>query len=263
MNQVDSETINIVMHDAFSAEDFLSRWQQARISSLLKAIPHATDRSESALLQHASKLAEETRDQILKDVFLCSWQLGQSTKRYFGLIWEIHDFKDVLNQSKIRCLQGDWTSTSNHAVLQRPGCEQGSSLGSFVCNYWREAVDGIVMGCGASARYARLKNKMLNDNQCEDVFFLEEDAEKNLYPPVPDTMLATLKPVLASISRLKISVELKGLRDGHLYYDLVTDPSLNCSSVPSIASNLLQQQMNKHFPQIKLVSVSPRSVMDS
>lgn len=260
MNQTDSDTFSIVGHSSFSIEEFLSRWQRARTACLLKMLPEATQLTEQALLQEASKLPEDSQNHILKELFHNCWRLGQSTKRFFGLSWDLEDFADVLQTESIPCLKGTWSRSREHVVLKRPGCHQGQSIGSFACHYWREAVDGIVMGCGQSVHYARLKNTFFDNDPCEDVFFLENTGSEHLYPPVPESMLATLKPVMESISRIQVTVQLRGYRDGNLYYQFHTKDSLSCSSVPSIARNLLQQAVHKHLPNITLVDVEPKSV---
>lgn len=263
MNQPDSDTVSIVAHSSFSVTDFSTRWQRARIGSILKVLPDIKEGSESEMIHEASKQSEETHDLILKELFHNCWRLGQSTKRFFGLSWELDDFKDVLEKESIPCLKGEWTRSAEHVVLKRSGCRQGTETGSFACSYWREALDGIVMGCGQSVHYARLKNTLFDSAPCEDIFFLEKMESQHLYPPVPDSILTTLNPVMASISRMHVTVQFRGLRDGNLYYELLAKPSLSCSSVLSIARNLLQQALNKHLPHIKLVDVAPRSVLVS
>lgn len=263
MNQSDVETIPIVALDTFSIADFMSRWQRARITSLLELFPEGAGQSEDSLIRMAATQPQDTRDHVLKNLFRNCWRLGQSTKRFFGMTWELDDFKEVLTRGSVPCLRGEWGGTKNHLALKRQGCVEGTSMGSFVCDYWREAMDGLVMGCGSDARYVRLKNKLLGDDQCEDVFFLESDAASHRYAPIPEAMLTTIAPVLQSISRMQLTIDLKGIGDGNLYYELISKPSLSCSSVPSIARTMFQQAVTKHFPHLKIVDVSPRSVLVS
>ncbi len=263
MNQSDLETTPIVAHANFSVADFLSRWQRARVATLLSAIPDSTDLSENALIRCAATRPTDIRDQILKELFRNCWRLGQSTKRFFAMTWELDDFKDILAHGTIPCFRGEWIGTGKHLTLKRTGCNDGSTIGSFACDYWREALDGIVMGCGDSARYVRWKNKVLGDDYCEDVYFLESDATSHRYAPISPNVLAALAPTLESIARLRITINLKGINGDDLYYELLSQDSLGCSSVPSIARTMFQKAVAKHFPRLKIVDVSPRSVLVS
>ena len=151
--------VPVLAHRDFSAGDFSRLWRSARIAALkplitkLPPLPAQLPQAgqELRLLRF---LPAERRDDALRGVFDNSWKLGRSAVRYLGLQWELSDLHEVLTSVGIACLTGRWTQHNGALVLNRAGCAPARTIGSFYCDYWREAIDGLVMGVGGDERYA-------------------------------------------------------------------------------------------------------------
>lgn len=273
----------------FDGFDFNQRWLKARISAFPEIDP--VDGTESATAWTETTLSEtfaiesnlvnlffthiesesmnpdekeKAKDTLLRSIFDKSRKLALSLSKRLGLTFEVEDFQNLLTQSNIPCVQGDWTASANARTLNRKGCDYCIESGSHACDYWREALDGLVMGLGEKERLARHATVRHGDSICTDVFFTEttrSDSEALAWGPLPEHMALELFEIAAYFQRTSgISIVLKGFREGVLFFEFTSSTDLLCGN-----SNLLGIQFHnlvkEKFPGLSLKDVTPQAVL--
>lgn len=142
-------SVKISTHPRFDIKDFLGRWEKARLSALRSALQDPVVSTsldvETQLLTH---ICSENKELLLRRVFDYSRKFGISASRYLGMSLEVQDLVEILQASPIPCFRGNWRSHNSAYVLERIGCEVVRDVGNLACDYWREALDGLIMGVG-------------------------------------------------------------------------------------------------------------------
>lgn len=257
--------------------DFYSRWSKARISAIRKVIDSDLDmpllaETESNLLLSLSEIlkdctpdqADKMKSMILRTIFDYSRLLGMGLSKQYNIVFELQDFRSVLSNSNIPCTAGSWEARETAEVLTRPGCNFCQPLGSFACDYWREAIDGLVMGLGETERFVRHSSVRHGDNDCVDIFFIESNKRANgslAWGKIPDHMTSTISSICREFeAEHKVAVDVKGMKEGEMFY-IIKDPTdRNCSK----SGNLIKKFENKvwdFYPGLVLIDVTPRAVL--
>lgn len=264
----------------YNMDDFHLRWQKARFAAIRKAtndnpIFNFSENSiegESLLLEkYFSQSVGEgcidlnsKKDFLLKDVFDHSRALAISFSKYIGLSFELQDFQSLLMASQIPCFQGEWDSRTNAKVLSRKGCVFCVKAGANVCDYWREALDGLVMGLGERERLARHASVRHGDATCIDVFYFDGDEKKEIslhWGPLPQEMATELKIICDDFEKkMKTSVIVKGLSEGILYFEFKSATDALCSGGEILTSAFLRK-IQKRYPSLSVQDVTPRAVI--
>src|SRR5690606_11414229 len=222
----------------FDAGDFIHRWSKARIASIRdlfpadEPAPHADPENDpqgeagwvekffTGTESMEPESREKRKDALFRGVFENTRKLALSLSRKLGLTFEVEDFQGLLGACGIPCVQGEWDTRPNARVLCRKGCAFGEKAGSQACDYWREALDGLVMGLGDRERLARHASVRHGDESCIDVFFTDTGNLRDgslAWGPVPEHMALELFET-AEFFRHEtgITVDLTGFREGDL-----------------------------------------------
>ena len=273
----------------FDSLDFNQRWLKARISAFPEIGPEEANSESTRQASNTAKESflvesylvnlffthiesesmepeekEKAKDTLLKGIFDRSRKLAMSLSKRLGITFEVQDFQSLLTQSNIPCLKGDWTASENARTLNRKGCDYCVESGSHACDYWREALDGLVMGLGEKERLARHATVRHGDAICTDVFFTESnrsEAEALAWGPLPEHMALDLFEIAAYFHRTTgISIILKGFREGVLFFEFTSSTDLLCGN-----SNLLGLKFHglvkEKFPGLTLKDVTPQAVL--
>ena len=152
-----------------SVDDLAVRWRAARFSAF-KNSSHPPMNSEDEYLGIINSGDEAQFDELLKRVFLNSRSLGMSYQKTFGLVWDLGDIARFSRDLRSPCLQGTWEHSASARQLTRSGCTGGSEGGLRECQYWREAIDGLVTGLCENERFVRHECVAAGNSQCVDVF---------------------------------------------------------------------------------------------
>jgi hypothetical protein len=251
-----TETIPIV--ERMDVEDFHRRWRAARVAALRQVRPSASTSSsddESALLQ---QLHPEQQEEALKAVYYNARKLGRSTLRYFSLLWDEHDVRDVLSVAEVPCLQGQWTTEGQHFAVERGGCDIVRQCGAFACEYWTEAIDGLLMGLGDQVRHHRRRSVGYGDELCRDVFSARTQHEP-AYGPLPEHLTNFFHNLEQRFAPNHFQVQFVGYAAGVVYYTAATRGS-GCTQ--KIWRTMLQNAVAKTHPTLRLHDISPTSVFD-
>jgi hypothetical protein len=258
----------VISQEHFSIRDFHERWKRARMSALKSFLQisrqESSSKNETDLL---SLIAVEIRSQALRIVFDNSRKLGASASRFLGLSWEVQDISDVLSQSESPCLKGYWENTKTGKTLKRKGCDQLQTVGSYVCDYWREALDGLIMGVGETERYARHASMGHGDIECTDVFYDDSldvngdiNGKQQKFGEVPKKVFDGLTSLTAFLLKQEISLNLRGISENVLYYELISNEKPICGSSNRFIEGILVKEVKTQFAGLDLKDASPLAV---
>lgn len=249
------QTLAVSTHKKFDAMEFHRRWRLARIAAL-----RGIEGDEEVNLLARVKT---DRDSILRTVFDNSRKLGMSLVRYLGLSWELSDIQEVLSFSDAPCLHGTWSEKPFAKVLHRPGCHVAKQVGSFYCDFWREAIDGLIMGVTEVERYARHESRGHGDPGCVDVFFEDRGLR---WGAVPKKISDGLGALQEKFRLRKILLTLEGFSEGILYYRLESlseSPNSQaplCGTGGRMLHEALAREVRGCFPGLMIQDASPLAV---
>lgn len=272
----------------FDMDSFNRRWKSARLSAFPEFFPEKTPTAptgtapasrlpppiESEMVEHffssrqdkAEEPAarEKRKDTFFRDVFQNSRKLGLSLSKHLGLTFEIQDFQDLMQGSGIPCVQGQWSMRENARVLNRKGCDFCLGAGSHACDYWLEALDGLIMGLGEKERIARHASVRHGDATCIDVLYTESVPGRNeglAWGPVPEHMALDLFETAEYFQRQTgIAVDLKGMKEGVLYFEFKTSTDGSCGT-GGLSTRKFQDMLADRFPGLSLKDVTPQAVL--
>lgn len=259
----------------FEYVEFSKRWLRARVSaaSLGEAYDGIDDTSDS--VGSASEWSKEIKlvseiplnmfDFALRDVFDKSRQLAISASRHYKVRLELADFQDLLRLSGIPCAAGEWTSRAQARVVARSGCAHGLSKNTRMCDWYREAIDGVVVGLGETERFVRHQSEAYGDEGCLDILFDDSPQlpqSELLYGPIPAPFEPQLGVAISHYKTRGFQLEWKGYRAGTVFYTLTgTDlTEALCQSRGRIAHNDLKEYVRNIFPTLRIQDASPLAV---
>lgn len=258
-------------------DDFYTRWSKARISGIRKVIDSDLDMplfvdTEAKLLLTLSEIIKDCTSQqadnmkslILRSIFDFSRLLGVGFSKKYKILLELKDFRKVLTDSNIPCASGIWESRETAEILRRSGCNFCEPLGSFACDYWREAIDGLVMGLGETERYVRHASARHGDSNCVDIFFIESNKRtvgSLAWGEIPEHMTSTISTIRRDFeAENKVKVDVKGMKEGQLYY-MIKDPTdRQCTDSGKLIKKF-QDKVKEFYPGLVLIDVTPRAVL--
>jgi hypothetical protein len=266
-------------------DDLKWRWESARLSAIRSVlapelIPQTARPYGAASfpeLELLKSVAPESRDKLLRAVFDASRKLGLSFARFHRISLEISDLAELMPKMGSFCFQGNWKTHNSAQVLERQGCTALKELGSLGCDYWREALDGFVMGAGENERLARHRSQGHGDSECVDVLFTEEVAPPRVissqeancnptpstkikYGPVPTEIQEGLVPARARLGAMRVKLQIEGLSEGNLYYRLDAEEGVLCGAGGKLLHDSLAREVQGLFPKLQLKDCSPLAV---
>lgn len=250
-------------------KDLANRWQKARLSAVENVLQCDQGQdlvpSTSLALQEEELLQQvtsEKQEEVLRLVFLNSRKLAQSFSRHHDLVFEIHDFQALVQQADIPCYQGSWQSRDKALVLTRGACSYAAAAKDFACTYWREALDGLVMGLGEEERSARHGCARIDGGACVDVLFTDANpapGKSEHFGVIPAMLQDDLNEIKVQfLTSMKTEVEFVGYSAGTLFFHFPKGTS--CGSGSIYKSALLSKIQTNH-PYIQLQDISPRAVL--
>jgi hypothetical protein len=194
---------------------------------------------------------------VLKAVYYNSRKLGHSMLRYFGLLWDILDVHDVLSGTGVPCMQGQWSSDGQRMVVERRGCSGPQECGALSCDYWNEAIDGLLMGLGDEVRHARHRSAGHGDEFCRDAFAARAQGG-TAYGPLPEHLVPFFARLEQRFASDPLRVTFVGYAAGVVYYRATTGGA-GCGG--RSLHTMLQGLVAKAYPRLRLQDVAPASVL--
>jgi hypothetical protein len=238
-----------------AVEDLADRWRFARRASLMKHAPACgKEASEQELAAAALTAAPEL---ALKDVFDHSRTLGLGFRNYYQLDLPLADLVQVLPRTAVPCIADSWTRADGEAAYigRRSGCS-AAIWHARACDYWKEAIDGLVAGLTATVRHARHTSLGAGQSECVDVLVVRPESPLR-FGPIPDDLRAGLESVraMASVFDSQLVVDFLGVSENVLYY--LARPS---ATTEVRVSTVIERGIQRRFPWLGVREVSPRSV---
>lgn len=235
--------------------DLAGRWSRARCSAL-RAVVAGRDGSEDDLLPIA--LATDAA-QVHHRVFDNSLRLGGGFARLHGVL-AFADMPRALGAMRVPCLDGAWRCFDGEEALAlaRPGCPLGTS-GAAACDYWREAIGGLVLGMTGGARHARHESLGRRGERCVDYFYVDPESPLR-FGPLPESLGAELERVRRTARAFDgaTTVRFLGVSEGVLLYRI---DRAGCGGQLDVRA-IVERAVKCRFPDLELREISPRSVFD-
>lgn len=255
------ESIETVLKQSIS--ELSQRWLRCRVSAL-KSIKID---NENLFFEKMHELSDSEYEELLKIVFLNSRNLGLSYQKKLDIVWERVDFARHFASLGSPCAQGEWDIRSTSNVLTRKGCVGGRQFGARYCQYWREAIDGLVSGLGDDTGYMRHSCISVNDEVCVDVFYQEESIPTDAiwrnemrWGPLPAELKEKLLHLEKKFERMKVGLSFLGLSEKNLFYKLEPKENLTCGTSGTIYRGLLEKWIEENAPYLQLKDASPVAV---
>ncbi len=247
------------MHDVQILSDLAERWRCARRAALKAVVPldgtDPPDGTEDSWLRRA--LAQDV-EATHRQVFENSLRLGLGFARYYDHELALDDLPTAVATLASPCASGTWSRDEDEPALRlsRSGCAM-AALGPAACDYWREALDGLLLGITGGIRHARHRSVGHGDGDCLDVAYVDPESELR-YGPIPEEMTAGLAEVerLARTFAGGTRLEFLGISEGVLHYEQTNGHPGQVS-----VTSLVERALRRRFPTLKLREVSPRSVL--
>jgi hypothetical protein len=219
--------------------------------------------SENDFLNSYPDITNEEKDILLRKIFDFSRIFGLEVLKSEKGVLSFEKVVEIIKSLNIGCISGNWEKSQEEdsVTIKRKTCPYNADK-ELICLYWREALDGLVMGLGDTERYSRHKSLKygLNDS-CVDVIYDSSkiDLSKD---KVPAEILKCLEKKEAKLAEKGIKVIPIGFNERTFFYTL---KDLNTEISPFRRKYLresLEKSLEKKFPFIELVEMSPRAVIE-
>ena len=204
-------------------------------------------------LQWALRALTFDSKQTLKNVFDNSLSLGRGFCRHHGLVLERADLVAVLPLLNVECANRHVDHAETFDALARAPCPNVS-----VCDYFREAIDGLVLGLSdGEVFHRRHRSAGHADENCLDVLFEPAAGTDSLrFGAIPQAMSTELDALARRLRLMPgINVRFAGLSEGILSYEILT------ASADIAADAVVKTQSSRRFPQLTPRSVAPLAVI--
>ncbi len=239
--------------------DLEARWRHARRAAL-RTVVHEADGSvtEEDLLREALRRdAATTRARAFDN----SLRLGHGFTRFHGKTYALSELPAALSRLGVACLQGTWRAaeTEPALVLERDGCAYGAA-GPGPCSYWRDAIDGLVLGITGGIRCARHESQGHGDARCVDVAYVRPESPLR-FGPIPEEQRMALEGARRRVRLFDSSVDVvfHGVLEGVLHYEV---KATGCGGNLAVAS-MVEREIRRRLPGIALQDAAPRSPFDT
>jgi hypothetical protein len=231
-------------------EDLADRWARARRAALRAVAGRVDGEADEALAQRAFEVDALEAARVTFDNSL---MLGKGFRRHHGPVPFV-ELGQALEALGGPCLRGRWRAHPREAafVLERKPC--GGSC-EAVCDAWREALDGLVLGVSGEGRATRHRSGGHGDDACVDVVYLDPESPLR-FGFIPEAMREGLDAVARFLNGLKgTRVRFLGVAEGVLAYELEVD---GCGGTEAVTA-LLTRAVASRWPALRVRDVSPRS----
>ncbi len=195
---------------------------------------------------------------VLRRAFEHSFALGRGFASFHGVEITLDDLPELLPTLDAPCTRGDCTLDHDGASahLHRSGCEV-SPGGPGACDFYREALQGLLLGLSGELLHTRHASRGHGDGACVDVVYVDPESHLR-FGPIPAGMLEVLQGITRMIHAFDSSqrIEFLGLSESVLYYRLTRDHDSQLC-----ATAIVERSVRKRFTGLSAREVSSRPVL--
>lgn len=151
--------------------------------------------NENELLSKINLLPEKERESLLRKIFDLGRKTGLEILKEKESL-NIKETVEIINSLKMPCIENsfEFDESTSSAKSTRKNCI--CSANETSCQYWREAVDGLVMGLGDNERYVRQQSILYGKNDtCVDVIY-DSSISDMRWGEIPSEISITLTPII-------------------------------------------------------------------
>jgi len=234
--------------------DLAARFLHARRAALRDVVGGGSEHdSEGQLLERALSVDASAVEQR---VFENCLALGRGFARFFGRSFSLGELPRVLPELGSPCFDGVFSAPGGAPglLLLREGCSE-----QHACNYWREAMTGLVLGATDGILCSRHEARGSGGTRCVDAFFFEPDSPHR-FGPVPDEARDALEAVTKTARTIDPNVELEflGVNEGVLHYRVLRDRSGDTTM-----TSIIERSLCRRIPTLKFREITARAVFAS
>lgn len=216
---------------------------------------------ETETLSTLENISEEKLELLLRKIFDLSRELGLKILAESETL-NLEKITEILNSLEIPCIEDSFVfdDKNNFAKSTRNSCLCSANEKS--CQYWRESLDGLIMGLGDNERYVRHSSILYGKNpNCSDVIY-DSSLNDMRWGEIPLEISNSLNNVIEKYQKKDVQIILKGFNEKTLYFQ-IKDKDTNLSGFRRkfILENM-EATFNKKFPDFKLFEISPRAVIE-
>lgn len=217
--------------------------------------------NEKELLSKINLLTEEERESLFRKIFDLSRKTGlEILKEKENL--NIKETVDIINSLEIPCIKAsfEFDEATSSAKSTRETCICNANENS--CQYWRESLDGLIMGIGDNERYVRYQSILYGKNDtCVDVIY-DSSVSDMRWGEIPFEISIALTPLIEKYQKKDVQIILKGLNEKTLYFQIKDkDSNLSGFRRKYILENF-EETFKKKFPNLSIFEISPRAVIE-
>lgn len=241
------------------ASELADRWRRARRAALEQALPDVQGApGEEELLRLA--LANDP-ERLLRRVFDNSRRLGDSFRSYHRMDLGLADLAWLLPALGVPCVSKPWVRIERprHLRSERSGCALGANVAG-ACDFFREAVDGLILGLSGAVYHARHDSVGSGGERCVDVLYVQPQSPVR-FGPIPPRIAERLPEVQRTLELFDstAAVEFLGISERVLYYRLV---SVGGSTNVRLTT-VIEHAVQRRYPSLTTIDVSSRAVFDA
>jgi hypothetical protein len=245
---------------ALDPRDLAARWRLARGAAIERALPEGGRRAEEA--RALELVAPARRAAVSEAFFRNSWWLGRSAAERFGAVQGVEAMAALLAAlGEPPCLAPvTWIEEGRRVCHRRRGCSANPDADAFLCDAWREAIDGLVCGLGDGVRFVRRQSRGRGGECCEDLLHPADERDRAWAEPAAE-VAGELAAIATGLAERGVVVRFLGLAENRLGYVVEAGGLPDCGPAGGIVQALIENHVHHRLPGVELAAAAPRSVL--
>lgn len=222
---------------------------------------HIDSNDENELLSKTDSLNEEEKESLFRKIFDLSRKIGLEILEKTEYL-TIKETIETINGLKIPCIDDSFKfdEKTKSANSTRKTCICNANETS--CQYWRESLDGLIMGLGDNERYVRYQSILFGKNEtCVDVIY-DSSVNDLKWGEIPFEISSNLKHIIEKYQKKNVEIILKGLNEKNLYFQIKDKDSNLAGFRRKYILENFEETFKKKFPDFNPIEISPRAVIE-
>ncbi len=249
-------------------QDFAKRWHRGRLTSIASTLGRQIpfDVSEVDLIFEISGKDSDVQKAALRAVYHTGGLLASSMSLYYRKNWTMEDVASLAAFSGSPCFGRQWELNPKPSDketigvgLLRASCAEGVS-NNFHCEYWKEALDGLVTGLSDQLFLSRHSSAKSRTGSCTDWLYPSRMSPLK-YGPLPEELKELVQEISQRLEKSKIVLRVWGLSEGILYYQMESVLIGFCGPGKRLFEDDFKKIILKKYPDMNFFDVTPRAVM--